>query len=91
MLVEGAAVLVSIGVAPSGSSRVKSSSLDEAKGGSLEMYSLNPAKVSSAVRCPAVAANTARRKITDARCMEDIFIAQTSYASDTHSACRYEA
>ena len=35
-----------------------------------------------------VAANTARRKITDARCMEDIFIAQTSYASDTQSVCR---
>ena len=35
-----------------------------------------------------VATNVARRKITDARCIEDIFIAETSYASDTQSACR---
>ena len=35
-----------------------------------------------------VATNVARRKITDARCIEDMFIwAQTSYASDTQ-ACR---
>ena len=35
-----------------------------------------------------VATNVAWRKITDARCIEDMFIwAQTSYASDTQ-ACR---
>ena len=36
------------------------------------------------------ATDVARRDITDACCIEDTFIAQTSYASDTHSACRYE-
>ena len=33
-----------------------------------------------------VETNVARWKISDASCIEDIFIAQTSYASDTHGA-----
>ena len=32
--------------------------------------------------------NAARRKITDTRRIEEVFIAQTSYANDTHGARR---
>ena len=35
-----------------------------------------------------VATNVARRKITDTRRIEELFIAQTSYANDTDGACR---
>ena len=55
VLVAGAAVSVSIGVASSGNRRVRSSSLDEAKGVSWETYSLNLSSMRSAVRCPAPA------------------------------------
>ena len=61
VLVAGAALSVSIGVASSGNRRVRSSSLDEAKGGSLETYSLNPSSVRSAVRCPAVRSHMMKR------------------------------
>ena len=51
--VAGTAESTSIGIVSSENRRVRSSSLDEAKGGSWEMYSLNCSSESSAVRCPA--------------------------------------
>ena len=61
VLVAGAAVSISIGVVSSGNRRVRSSSLDEAKGGSWETYSLNLSSVSSAVRCPVTRSRMIKR------------------------------